>query len=315
MALIALGGLLLVSCGSQQTTESTPALAAETLADTAAASSNLEVPGTAPSLEIIPDPEPTDRSLTEEPAQRPVQGSRDPGSLVSLEDVRAQLDPDTASRLDELGIKEVIGHFTTYYTAGEDRVINIERMGELTRGAIIGPGETFSLNNHVGDRTLEKGFVAADGLSFADGLFKVLGGGVSQYTSTLFNAGFFAGLDFTEYQAHTYHFPRYPYGREATIDFDSIDLKIHNITLNSILIWSSHTDDSTTVQIFGTKFFTRVEAVVPQIETPNGSCTKVETRRERTFPDGRGEIDSFFALYQAELGQPCNQDSSGNRLN
>ena len=51
--------------------------------------------------------------------------------------------------------------FTTYHACCESRVTNIHRMADIVRGAIIPPGETFSINEHVGQRTVENGFVAA----------------------------------------------------------------------------------------------------------------------------------------------------------
>ena len=62
------------------------------------------------------------------------------------------------------GASHLVGEFTTYYPAGRPRVTNIHRIAELTRGVVIEPEETFSLNGHVGERTIENGFVE-DGLS------------------------------------------------------------------------------------------------------------------------------------------------------
>ena len=55
----------------------------------------------------------------------------------------------------------------------------------------------------------------------------------------LFNAAFFAGLPFGEYQAHSEHFDRYPYGREATMGYEHPDLQFENNTPYGILIWTS----------------------------------------------------------------------------
>ncbi len=235
------------------------------------------------------------------------------------------LDPELRAQLTELDIDQLLAEFTTYYEPGEARVINIERIADLTRGAVIKPDEIFSLNGYIGERTLEKGFVVADALNIARGLFGDVGGGISQFTTALFNAAFFAGLDIPEYQAHTYHFPRYPYGREATINWDPpIDLKIKNNTQNNILIWTSYTDGSenndgsqnadapttaeasTTIALYGIPYFIDIKEVLPQIITPHlQNCERVETRRSRTLPDGTQTLDSFFAIYQPELGVLC----------
>ena len=99
--------------------------------------------------------------------------------------------------------------FTTYHACCESRVANIHRMADLVRGAIIPPGKTFSINEHVGKRTVENGFVLAGAIANGEHSEEV-GGGVSQFATTLFNAAFFAGLDFGEYQSHSILFDRYP---------------------------------------------------------------------------------------------------------
>ena len=94
--------------------------------------------------------------------------------------------PPTMSteQLNALGIKEVVSNFTTRHKAGEARVTNIHRMADIVRGTIIRPGEVFSINQLVGERTEEKGFVFAPAI--AEGLHEdQVGGGVSQFATTL----------------------------------------------------------------------------------------------------------------------------------
>ena len=91
-----------------------------------------------------------------------------------------------------LGIKQQVSTFTTYYPYAEYRNINIGRAAELIDGTVLKPGETFSLNDTVGERTAENGFTI--GFIISNGIFKEdLGGGVSQMATTTFNAMFFAG--------------------------------------------------------------------------------------------------------------------------
>ncbi len=201
--------------------------------------------------------------------------------------------------------RQLLAEFTTCYEPGEDRVTNIEKIADLTRGVSIAPSQTFSLNNHIGQRTIENGFVAADALSTTEGLFPSVGGGISQFTTALFNAAFFAGLDITESQAHTYHFPRYPNGREATINWSPpIDLKIRNNTTDDILIWTSYLPDRTSVFIFGVPAAV-VEELPQEKVTHLSNCAKVTTTRKRTFNDGTMATDKFVAIYQDALGEPC----------
>jgi len=209
---------------------------------------------------------------------------------------------DDANPLEPVGIVELIGEFTTNHPAGQDRNINIDRMADIVRGAIVEPGDTFSINDYVGERTTDKGFVPA-GVIYFGVLDEDVGGGVSQFATTLFNAAFFAGLDFVEYQAHSLYFSRYPYGREATVSFPAPDLEIRNTTQHPILIWTSHTAESITVELYGTAYATTTESGA--WTEPVGACTKAVTERTRTYPDKDPIVDTVQALYQPQEGLDC----------
>lgn len=207
-----------------------------------------------------------------------------------------------------LGITEVVGEFTTFYTAGQTRNINIARISELTRGVIIEPGTTFSVNDFVGRRTTANGFVSAGVIS--NGVFSSsVGGGISQYATTLFNAAFFAGLDFGEYQSHSIYLDRYPYGREATVSFPAPDLQIRNTTPHAVLLWPTTTDDSITVRLYGTPYVSG-EQTDQSSRWEGAACTRVTTERTRTWvEDGRTETDTVTARYRPE-GIACNGAST-----
>ena len=215
--------------------------------------------------------------------------------------VRPTEDPDAKgiAWAESLGIKEVVGKFTTNFVGGQARVINITRIAELTQGAVIEPRETFSVNGYVGPRTTEKGFVPA-GMIYSGVFVDSIGGGISQYATTLFNAAFFAGLDFGEYQSHSIYIGRYPYGREATVSYPSPDLQIVNNTPYGVLLWPTATEDSITVRLFSTRWV--VGEQTGQTTRPHGLvCTNVFTERTRTYlEDGHRELDTVFARYHPE---------------
>ncbi len=218
-------------------------------------------------------------------------------------------DPDAhgVAWAESLGITDLVGEFTTFYKAGQTRVTNIHRIAELTQGALIHPGETFSVNEYVGVRTRADGFVDAGVI--VNGTFQTsVGGGISQYATTLFNAAFFAGLDFGEYQSHSIYISRYPYGREATVSHPHPDLQIENTTPYTVLLWPTVTADSITVSLYSTPYVTGEQT--GQTEGREGaSCTRVETERTRTYEDGRAEIDYVTARYRPE-GVACNGTST-----
>ncbi|MBI2708992.1 MAG: VanW family protein [Actinobacteria bacterium] len=213
----------------------------------------------------------------------------------------------TTEDAKRLGIKEPIGtttiwkgqpqvkSFTTYYVPGQPRVTNIHRIADIVRGTIIKPGEVFSLNGRVGERTLEKGFIPAPAIAEGE-MVQAVGGGVSQFATTTFNAAFFAGLPFVAYQSHSEVLDRYPYGREATVDLPAPDLKFRNDTPYGIMIWTSYTDTSVTVQLWSTQ--TKYAQQTGQTQTQRGACTLVTTQRTIYFPDGKTKVDEVHATYR-----------------
>jgi vancomycin resistance protein YoaR len=186
--------------------------------------------------------------------------------------VRVQLTGDKASfstaEAKKLRIKQVTGQFTTYFPYLPYRNINIGRAAALINGTLLKPGEIFSLNQVVGERTAANGFT--EGYIIKDGRFrKELGGGVSQSATTTFNAMFFAGLKDIEHKPHGLFIDRYPVGREATVAWPSLDLKFQNDTKYGVLVQAyivkgtpSHRG-SITVRMWSTKAYDKVVATSP----------------------------------------------------
>lgn len=165
--------------------------------------------------------------------------------------------------VEAFGIKEKISEFTTYHACCQNRVVNIQRIADEVDGAWVLPGQVWSLNDHVGRRTVADGYVCAGALIGGEVVEEgeiCIGGGTSQFTTTLYNAIFFAGLEDVYHFAHTIWFSRYPEGREATLGFPSPDLIFRNNTESVVVIKTSHTDTSITVKMFGDNGDILVEA-------------------------------------------------------
>ncbi len=178
-----------------------------------------------------------------------------PAILAGQRRVEATLGPlhpvrDTAWA-QALGIKEVVGSFTTEHPCCASRVTNIHLAADLMQNTVLEPGETFSLNDEVGPRTAARGFVSAP--VYYQGFTTDFGGGVSQLSTTVFNAAWWAGLEIVAHQPHSIWITRYPAGREATLNYGSIDNKFRNNTAHGALVHTSYTGTSITVTIFGDK--------------------------------------------------------------
>ena len=169
---------------------------------------------------------------------------------VTPELVKAKVTTEMAGGL---GIQDVIGTFTTNYPWAEYRLINIHRAAKWMDGTIVQPGEIFSYNKAVGERTEARGFVP--GIMIDNGVLKKdLGGGVSQVATTTWNAAWFSGLELVQHKPHSFYISRYPAGRESTVAWPSVDVKFKNNSGHPIFVDTSFTNSSVTVSIYGTKF-------------------------------------------------------------
>jgi len=160
--------------------------------------------------------------------------------------------PATESDLAAQGIVEKISSFTTYFQPGQARVRNIKLIADEVDGAIVKPGEVFSLNAYTGERGYAQGYVDAPVIQ-GGRLVNSVGGGVSQFTTALFNAMFYAGLEDVFHKPHSYYYSRYPAVIESTIFYPSLDMKFRNDSPHSVLIDTSYTNSSLTVSFWGTK--------------------------------------------------------------
>jgi vancomycin resistance protein YoaR len=160
-------------------------------------------------------------------------------------------DPEfTTEDAEAMGITHLVSRFTTYHACCESRVDNIQLFADIVDGTIVNPGESVSLNELVGERTTERGFKPA-GTIIRGKIVDTIGGGVSQFATTFYNAVFWGGYEDVTHTAHSYYFSRYPEGIEATISWPVPNLEFRNNRQGSILIRTSYTDTSITVSFYG----------------------------------------------------------------
>jgi hypothetical protein len=191
----------------------------------------------------------------------------------------------TTQEAENLGVTDLLYRAITYFPCCGDennlnRIHNIQRIAAETDGALVMPGEVFSLNEHVGQRTEEDGYRPA-GAIIGDDVYCCdkpanIGGGVSQFTTTLYNAVFFAGVEDVDHTPHTLYFDRYPEGREATLGWPAPDLQFRNDTDAAILIDTDADDTSVTVRFYGDNGGRIVEAGLSDRRDPTEPHDKYE---------------------------------------
>lgn len=170
---------------------------------------------------------------------------------VTYEDRKATYTTEMAQKAT---FDDVMGTFTTGgFTAASGT--NIRRVAEQVNGAIVLPGETFSLNGYTGPRGSAQGYVES-GIILDGHADKAVGGGISQFATTLYNASYFAGMDDVAHTPHSYYISRYPAGREATVYEGAIDLQFKNPFDTPVMITATAGADSVTVELRGVRHVT-----------------------------------------------------------
>ncbi|MEV0624422.1 VanW family protein [Nonomuraea wenchangensis] len=169
----------------------------------------------------------------------------------------------TTQQIRGLGVKEQVATFTTSFECCQTRVTNIRRMAQQLDGHVVKPGETFSINEVIGERTVEDGYVMA-GQLVGGRMVSLVGGGVSQFATTMYNAAFFGGFEDVEHQPMDYYAPRYPAGRDVALLYPETDLKWRNDSEYGVLVKTASTDTSVTVTLWSTKRYDKIEAVTSE---------------------------------------------------
>lgn len=192
--------------------------------------------------------------------------------------VYEKVDPAlTTEAATALGITEPMGSFTTGGFSGPSGV-NIRVVAQKVNGAVVKPGDTFSLNDFTGPRGIEQGYVES-GIIDHGRPSTAVGGGISQFATTLYNAAYFAGLEDAGHTEHSYYISRYPAAREATVFDGAIDLKFRNNTQSGVYIEAVATGSDITVRLWGTK--------TVNVESVTGDKSKPTEPNTVTLPAGK----------------------------
>jgi vancomycin resistance protein YoaR len=173
---------------------------------------------------------------------------------LPVRESQAKLSTDAARAMH---IKGIVSSYTTLYGGIPNRIHNVQLVAHLVDDKLIAPGATFSFNKTTGERNAAKGFLEAPVIVNGE-LTTGLGGGVCQVSTTVFNAAFEAGLKITERTNHALYISHYPQGRDATVDYPSLDLKFVNDTGNWLLLRTFVSSSSLTVNLYGTPVHRRV---------------------------------------------------------
>lgn len=185
--------------------------------------------------------------------------------------------PLTAAEAEKLGIDVRLFKkpITTQMGASSaNRVHNVHLLADMLDGRIIKPGQTFDFNKVIGQRTSARGFKLGQQIENGQ-LVPAIGGGVCQVVTTLYDAAFYAGLKIVDRRNHDFYISHYPLGMDATVSWGGPEFRFVNTLKHAILIKTSYTNSTMSVQLYGT----REGITVTQKTGPKSNFTSAGIRK------------------------------------
>ena len=219
--------------------------------------------------------------------------------------------PAVTTPAADWGMNQVIGEYSTPYYPDAARTQNLVAGTAAINGTVVMPGGVFSLTEALGPIDEEHGFASA-GVVTNGQHTDAMGGGLSQVATTVFNAGFEAGMDDVEHTPHNYWFTRYPAGREATLWTGNLDVKFGNSTPTAVMVQAWAVDGEVHVRLWGTPYYQvsidngtphNYRAYQTQRQS-GGNCVPygggaqgfdITVTRSRTKPDGQKLPDDVLS--------------------
>lgn len=195
---------------------------------------------------------------------------------IDLNTIAAEI---TRDQINDTLFADTLGSFSTRYsTANAPRATNVQLAAKYANGEILLPGEEFSYNRAVGQRTSERGFRPAsvyEGSKSVDGL----GGGICQVSTTIYSAVLYADLSVTERHEHSLEVHYGTLGMDATVSYGSLDFRFVNNTNYPIKVNVYASGGTVSASISGTDEHPekKVEITTERTSfTPFGSTTVID---------------------------------------
>ena len=148
----------------------------------------------------------------------------------------------------------LIGECSTKASSNCNRNNNLNQACENMTGTILEPGEIFSFNDIVGQRTVENGFKEVTVIQVGQ-YEQGLGGGICQVSTTLYNAVLKADLEVVRRSAHAWPSDYVQTGLDATVDWPALDFQFKNDTDYQVVVvaWFDYSDYTCNAQVYGKK--------------------------------------------------------------
>lgn len=203
---------------------------------------------------------------------------------ASVEKIPASITAELLSPIDTI----IASSKTSYASSSVERAGNIELAAKAINGKFIMPGDVFSLNEILGERTLEKGYKIAPVIEEGD-LKSGIGGGICQVSSTLYNAVLRSGLSIIERESHSLPVSYIGLGLDATVSWGSIDFKFENTSDCPIFIESYTKNKEMHINLYSNSNSAKKKYVVRN-DIYDKIPSKTEIIEDKDLPMGKGVI-------------------------
>lgn len=261
------------------------------------------------------------RTVNDADLHAAVQKAIDDPQRTAAVVLRVQKPKFSTADAKQVDISQPISDFATPYNSEPARDANLRTATKKVSGTVVKPGEKFSLNDALGQRTAANGYRKA-GVIDSGEMKEDFGGGVSQVSTTLFNAAFFAGFELNEHQAHSRYISRYPEGREATLNWRSIDMAFTNTTSQPVVLDMSLSGGKVHAKVWGKKKYDvtadasdRFNRTSPDSRSGSGAECKAQSpkpgysitikRQKKDVGSGAVSRDQFTTVYAPVTGISC----------
>lgn len=232
------------------------------------------------------------------------------GEMVSIP--MTEIPPElTAAEVEAVLFRDKLSSYSTPHTADAGRTTNLKLACQAINGTVLNPGETFSFNGTVGQRTADKGYQEAIVYVGTKSVGEV-GGGICQVASTIYDAVLYADLEVTQRAPHTFIVTYVPGGLDATVYWGSQDFCFRNDTDYPVAIYANVSGGYVNISIWGTKLNDNyVKLDYRQLSSVPYSCEVVYSS---ALPAGTSKVTQTpYTGYTYEAYQYV-YDGNGNLL-
>lgn len=225
-------------------------------------------------------------------AAKAALANANPGDVLKFPYV--EVEPQVLTEtLESVLFRDVLGTYTARSGSSYNRDINLKLSCEAIDGIVLYPGDVFSYNDTLGERTAEKGYKPADSYEGSKTV-QTYGGGICQASSSLYYCTLLADLEIVNRTNHGFVSSYMPYGMDATVAWGGPDFKFCNSTNFPIRIDAKADGGNVTVSLVGTDekdYYVEMEYEILSITYPK--TVEKEVGPDEGHKDGEVETSAY----------------------